>query len=422
VENSKDFECQTVQEIGKFIPDQKSLQEAIEAGLGPSLIQAVSEQNSQLLTDFIWNLGLITSQRLSQITAYKDLLPTLIGLITPEMSHTASFAMWVISNLSTFSQEICELGVQLGLLPRLIAMLQGDFTDYRGVTWTLMHVLANFPCKSGLFHPDWLRTLLSLQMCTPDISISTDILFIIATVTAKDDNLVCILLENDYAGRVVALLSHSTAEVCVAALKVVCVIAESTSFGALLQWGVLEALVEGLKCENERVVLESLRGLIGLFAVPNRAVTKRIVALSLIPRLVQLIRTEKHQIALRALTTLGHLLQDRFWLLSHSLLQHSIVPTLLTVLRNRHYEEVERGLEVLTVLLEVSTEMSLEQGENQALEELVEGGAEEVLERLYGSANGEIAQLALIILERYFSPAEETAEMDVFPMIEQYDF
>lgn len=427
IENSMGFEWQTVQKIGNFIPDSKNLQEAIEKGLGPTLMQAISERNSQLMPNFIYNLGLITSEPLShsQIMAYRDLLPALIDLITPEAGHTASFSMWVISNLSTFSQEISESVVQLGLLSRLIALLQSPLLpDYRGVTWTLMHVLVHFPCKSGTFHEDWLRALLSLQIRTPDIAISTDILFITAIICGKDENLVGVLLENDYGGWVVQLVSHSHPEVSVAALKVVCVIAESTSFGALLQWGVLETLVDRLKCETDRVVLESLRALIGVFTVPNRAITKRVVSLSLVPILLRLIRTAKHQIALRSLTTLCNLLQDRFWLLSHSLLEHSAVPTLLTVLRDRHYEEVEKALEVLKVLLEVTTEMSLEQGENQALEELRESGGEEVLERLYGSANGEIAQLALVILERYFSPVEEEepGEMDAFSMIEQYDF
>jgi hypothetical protein len=124
------------------------------------------------------------------------------------------------------------------------------------------------------------------------------------------------------------------------------------------------------------------------------------------------------------LITLSYLLQDRFWILTHSLLEQGIIPILLSVLRSRHYEQVEIALDVLRVLLEVSVEISLEQGRNEALEELIEGGAEVVLERLFTSANGEISKSALVILERYFTPAEEEEdeEMDTLAMVEQYDF
>ena len=423
---SEEIKAKYTQEKSEIVPDQKSLKEMIETGFNPQLLKEIAENKSPFLSDFMWNLGLITSEILndSQTTAYRDLLPVLIQLITPEMGLTASLAMWVLSNLSMHSVEICQIVVSFGVISRLMAMLQSAiFSDFRGVTWTLMHILANYPCETGLFHADWLRHLLTLQTRTMDAAVSTDILFISAAISGKDPGLIPILLENDYAASVVRLLNHSNTEVRLAALKVVCVIAESTSSGALLQWGALEMLIELLKCENHRMILESLRALQGLLAVPNRAVTKRVVSLSLVSLLIRVIRLEQHLLALHGLITLSYLLQDRFWILTHSLLEQGIVPILLSVLRSRHYEQVEIALDVLRVLLEVSVEISLEQGRNEALEELIEGGAEEVLERLFTSANGEIAKSALVILERYFTPAEEEdEEMDSLAMIEQYDF
>lgn len=422
---SEEMKAKCTQEIREFVPDLKNLKEMMEIGFNSRTFKEIVEKKGPILSDFMWKLGLITTEITdeSHIMAYRELLPVLIQLITPEMGLTASLAMWVLSNLTMLSGEICQIVVSFGVISKLMAMLESTiFSDFRGVTWTLMHILANSPCEIGLFHADWLRCLQTLQIRTIDASVSTDILFILSAITGKDPNLVPILLENDYAESVVRLLNHGNTEMRLAALKLVCVIAESTSSGALLQWGALEMLIDLLKCDNHRMILESLRALQGILTVPNRAVTKRVVSLSLISLLIHIIRLEQHLLALHGLITLSYLLQDRFWILTHSLLEQGIIPILLSVLRSRHYEQVEIALDVLRVLLEVSVEISLEQGRNEALEELVEGGAEEVLERLFSSANGEIAKAALVILERYFTPTGEDEEMDTLAMIEQYDF
>ena len=196
----------------------------------------------------------------------------------------------------------------------------------------------------------------------------------------------------------------------IAALKIVTIISESSHLDALFQFKILENVSELLKNSSFRVIQMTLKLFLVLISVPNRSVTKRVISLNLIPDLLRWIRANNHKSAILSLQVVRSLLNDGYWLLSDHLLGNGVIGVLLGVCREKHYTEVEVALDVMRMLLEISVEMSLELGENRVLEELGEWEADKDLDRMYMSANEEIARKAGVILERYFGGDEEEVE------------
>jgi len=243
-------------------------QEAIDAGLIPTMVQYMSGQDTKLQFEAAWVLTNIASGDSSQTAAVvtNGAVPALAGLMGSPELETREQAAWCIGNILGDSAQLRDHALQFNLMPailQLIVLAEQSGTDkvaaLRTATWVLSNAFRGKPGpKLEVVGPA--IPYIAQLMHHADTEVKTDTLWSISYLCDGGEAQIDAFIQTGGLPHVIAHVGHQDFKVVQPALRAVGNIAAGVDrhTGLVVQSGILQHIQSCLSQSKASVRKEAM--------------------------------------------------------------------------------------------------------------------------------------------------------------------
>jgi hypothetical protein len=254
-----------VTEIRKQLSRAKMppIQEAINAGICPMMVQYLGSDNTKLQFEASWVLTNIASGESHQTQAVVDAggLPAFLEILRTGDIETKEQVVWAMANIAGDSAKLRNFCLEAGTMDAFLGCLvqyESRTEMLKHATWGISNLCRGKPRPAPEYIEKALPYLCRLLSCQePDVL--TDCLWALSYIADSDEKQIDLLLQSGVVGTVVQALGCQKDDYCTPAIRVVGNIATGShqQTQVILSCGALTHLPYFLHAKKSNLVKEA---------------------------------------------------------------------------------------------------------------------------------------------------------------------
>lgn len=236
------------------------IDEAVEAGVVPRLVQFLTFHNSPTLQfEAAWALTNIASgeSESTKLIVAAGGIPHLCNLLMSPDTLVQEQAVWALGNVAGDCPDYRDQILSIGVLPVLIRMIKTSpkISMQRNAVWTVSNLCRGKPAPPFIAIQDAIPVLSSL-IRAEDEQVVIDACWAVSYVSDGDPERIQSVLANNIAPRIIELLLHPNSLVQTPALRVIgnIVTGNDQQTQYMISLGVLPQIANILARTNKRAI------------------------------------------------------------------------------------------------------------------------------------------------------------------------
>lgn len=413
------------------IQDDPPIQQIVDAGVLPRLVQFLASTHSQLQFEAAWALTNIASGNAKQTRAVieSNAVPSFVQLLRSPHEDVKEQAIWALGNIAGDSNNECrDLVLQAGALQPLIEMCHPNANTrlamLRNATW----VMSNF-CR-GKPQPNFdairacVPTLVQL-LHSKDEEVLTDACWALSYVS--DDNTnnnvkIQAVLEAGAAPRLVQLLVHKSDKIQTPALRTLgnIVTGNNDQTQCVLQNGLLPNLLALLTHPKKTIRKETCWTLSNVTAGTKEQI-QLVIQSNFIPMLLEVMRNDEYEVQREVTWALSNITSEGTPEQIDFLVRQGFFPPICNLLLCPDAKLVLLILDSIENVLKLGEAEMRKNGNttlNPICEIIEECGGLDHIENLQRHDNNEVYEKVIHILKEYFGSDEEVDDTELAPTVD----
>jgi len=402
------------------------IEQVIQAGMVPELVKFLDDRyatvlelgdtGSSLQFEAAWALTNIASgsSEQTQCVVAAGAIPYFINLLRSKDTNVCEQAVWALGNIAGDGAQLRDAVINGGVLDPLLSLLNPDRSDgfVRNVTWTISNLCRN----KNPAPPDF-----AVKKCLPslaqlvhqdDAEILSDACWAFSYITDGTNEKIQWVIETGVVPRFVQLLHLSEGEN--AALITPClrtlgniVTGNDEQTQCVLEAGALSGMAKLIMHDRTNIQKEAC-WLISNVTAGTQTQIQAVIDGNLIPAIVHVLKTAEFKAQKEAVWAITNLTSGGTIEQIATIANHGVVPILCDLLTVRDSKVTLVILDGLTNILATGQKIGQI---DQVCNQIEECGGLDKIELLQQSENEKVYQVALDIIEKFFSAEDEDAEL-----------
>lgn len=401
------------------------IEQVINAGLVPELVKFLDDRFATVLEEGItgtsslqfeaaWALTNIASgsSEQTQCVVAAGAIPYFINLLRSKDTNVCEQAVWALGNIAGDGAQLRDAVIHGGVLEPLLNLLNPDRSDgfVRNVTWTISNLCRN----KNPAPPDF-----AVQKCLPslaqlvhqdDAEILSDACWAFSYITDGTNEKIQWVIETGVVPRFVQLLHLSEGEN--AALITPClrtlgniVTGNDEQTQCVLEAGALSGMEKLIMHDRTNIQKEAC-WLISNVTAGTQTQIQAVIDGGLIPAIIHVLKTAEFKAQKEAVWAMTNLTSGGTIEQVATIANQGVVPILCDLLTVRDSKVTLVILDGLTNILATGQKIGQI---DQVCNQVEECGGLDKIEMLQQSENEKVYQVALDIIEKFFSAEDEDA-------------
>jgi len=410
------------------IQDNPPIQQVIESGVLPRLLQFLRHQNVQVQFEAAWALTNVASGNREQTKCVIDLgaIPVFVQLLLSPNKDVREQAVWALGNIAGDSAPFRDLVLQAGGLIPLIRVCAAEggvgptISLLRNATWAISNLCRGKP------QPDFNLVrhaipCLNYLLSSTDEEILTDSCWAISYLT--DDNTpnnikIQTIIDTGSVPKVIKLLGHHLPKVQTPALRAIgnIVTGSDKQTEVVLKHGALPLILPLLVSPKRGIRKEACWAISNITAGSEEQI-EAVIQANIIPSLINVLRGDEFNVQKEATWAISNVTSNGKKKHMRYIVQQGVIPPLVEMFKCSDPKIIMVALEGLEHILRVGeSDMTKENsGGNKYVEIIEECGGVDQIENLQRHDNEDIYKKSVSILQTYFDSEEEGEDQSLAP-------
>jgi len=414
------------------VEDSPPIQDVIDAGVVPRLMQFLSYNNEQKLQfEAAWTITNIASGTTAHTRCVVEHggIPCFVNLLGSPNAEVREQAVWALGNIAGDSSEYRDLVLSTGdSMKRLITILTNNqispkLTMIRNATWCMSNFCRGKPKPNF----DQIRAsipVLAKLVMQNDPEVLTDSCWALSYVTDDqtqgNQKIQAVVSQPGICARLIYLLQHGTNAVQVPALRTIgnIVTGDDSQTQAMLEQNPLPALLGTLSCQRKSLRKETCWTVSNITAGTAQQI-QLVIDANLIPPLVNILKEDQFDVQKEAAWAISNITSGGTDDHTRFLVSQAAIPAMCGMLKCGDAKMIMVVLDALDNILKVGLRDSPGGSEDNKYADIVEEcGGLDTLEELQRHENEEVYDKSVKILQAYFE-SEEDDGMGMAPEVDE---
>ncbi|KAL3319645.1 Importin subunit alpha-4 [Cichlidogyrus casuarinus] len=392
------------------------IDELIEGGILPSLVDCLQSPDSSLQFEAAWALTNIASGN-SQQTAMvvsSGAVKHFLNLLSSPHPNVCEQCVWALGNIIGDGPRFRDYLIEQGVIPPLLRLLEQNLPTgfLRNITWVLVNLCRN---KDPPPPPEAIRQLLPALLFLikkPDNNIMVDTVWALSYLSDGGATQIDMVIEAEIVPHLVPLLSHSHFKAQTAALRALgnIVTGNDNQTQKVLDAGALSHFPSLLRHSREKMHKEAVWFLSNI-AAGNQSQIQELIDQDLVPLIVEHLDKSAYVVQKEAAWAISNMIINGSCEQLRYLIRQNIVLPMCRMLTIKDVQIVQIVLDGLLNLLRNSNEFR-----EMVVRQIEECGGLDSIEDLQRHKNAEIYSFAYNIISSFFSEDEVTI-IEISPMV-----
>jgi len=390
------------------------LQEAIQAGIVPIMVQFLNGDDEKLKFEACWVLTNIASGDKSQTKAVvmSGAVPAFINLLGSDTQmETREQSIWALANIAGDSPANRDYVLEANGLPPIISMIvqseqAGNIKILRNATWALSNLCRGKPTPSIAYIAVAVQYLARLIHCK-DSEVLSDALWALSYISQGGEEQVDMIIQVGCLPTIVECISNS--DVVQPALRAAGNVAAGTpaQTTALLEANILDH-VRPLLATTKKLVRKEALWLISNLTAGTPAQIGVVMDSGFIPRVLEMAVQDDGEVRKEAIWVCANIITGSKREQIEALVEMGGIAALVSTLSFHDAEIVGTCLDALRDILQSGKDNALIYGDKNPYCELIEeqGGLDK-LEELQEDENPDVYHKTRDILKAFFECEED---------------
>uniref|UniRef100_A0AC34RSE6 AMP-dependent synthetase/ligase domain-containing protein n=1 Tax=Panagrolaimus sp. JU765 TaxID=591449 RepID=A0AC34RSE6_9BILA len=384
-----------------------SIDDLIEIGIVPILVQCLASPNASLQFEAVWALTNITAKTSEQTQAVVQAgaVPHFLKLLRSPDLKVREQAIWALGNIIGDGPHFRDYCIQLGIVEQLLkcAAPEISLNFLRNVTWVMTNLCRNKDPSLSRETITALLPALAVLIHREDTEILIDTVRALSYLTDGNNEHIQLVIDCGVVKNLVDLLGHSEVKVQTSALKAVGNIVTGTNEQTqlVLDNGALNQMEKFLLHPMEKINKEAAWFLSNITA-GNKSQIQAVIDANLIPLVINLLdrgdlQTQKEAAWTISNVTVSGRVEHVFYMVDHH-----VIPPICNLLSIHDAQIAQVVLDGLNNILKKSGQRVID-----ICQQIEECGGLDKIEHLQNHENEEIYKLANEILDSFFSYSDD---------------
>lgn len=391
------------------------IQQVIECGVVPRLVQFLSSTDTMLQFQSAWALTNIASgsHEQTEVVVKSGAIPHFVSLLSSTEAEVQEQAIWALGNIAGDSPSSRNEVLNAGVLPPLLSLIQSStkISLIRNATWTL----SNF-CRGKQPAPDWDQIQVVLPALTHllhynDDEVLIDACWAVSYLSDGSNQKIQAVIDTGIVRRIVELMGKPNHQLQTPALRSIGNIVTGTDAQTqvVINAGALPKLLQLLGSSKENLRREASWTLSNITA-GNPQQNQAVIDNNLIPPLIHLMSTAEFKTK-----------REACWALSNAttsavknpeqmqyLVKQGCIKPFVDLINSHDNHVIRVSLDGIENILRVGEIIKEQTGaaENEYAIYIEEAGGLEALNKAQHNSHEEIYRRSFDIITRYFDEGE----------------